>query len=139
MRRMKSSILLAAVYAGTHVLAGCATNPVTGQRQISLVSQSQEIQMGQQGAAEVEQSIGLVDNNALQQYVQRVGASLAATSERPELPWQYRVVNDPTPNAFALPGGFIFVTRGLLPLMQNEAELATVLGHETGHVTAKHS
>jgi predicted Zn-dependent protease len=119
--------------------AGCATNPVTGQRQISLVSESLEIQMGQQGAAEVEQSIGLVEDNALQQYVQRVGASLAAVSERPDLPWQFRVVNDPQPNAFALPGGYIFVTRGLLPLMQNEAELATVLGHEAGHVTAKHS
>jgi predicted Zn-dependent protease len=130
-----SAVAALAMWSG----AGCATNPVTGQRQISLVSESQEIQMGQQGAQEVEQSIGLVDNASLQQYVQRVGASLAAVSERPELPWKFGVVNDPTPNAFALPGGFIFVTRGLLPLMQNEAELATVLGHETGHVTAKHS
>ena len=118
---------------------GCATNPVTGQRQISLVSESQEVQMGQQGAQEVEQSIGFVDNAGLQQYMQRVGGSLAQVSERPNLPWQFRVVNDPTPNAFAMPGGFIFVTRGLLPLIQNEAELATVLGHEAGHVTAKHS
>jgi predicted Zn-dependent protease len=133
-----STILIVGVIA-LEAMTACATNPVTGQRQISLVSESQEVQMGQQGAAEVEQSIGLVDNAALQQYVQRVGASLAAVSERPNLPWQFRVVNDPTPNAFALPGGFIFVTRGLLPLMQNEAELATVLGHETGHVTAKHS
>jgi predicted Zn-dependent protease len=131
--------MMVAVCVATGGSTGCATNPVTGQRQISLVSESQEVQMGQEGAAEVAQSIGLVDNAALQQYVQRVGASLAAVSERPNLPWQYRVVNDPTPNAFALPGGFIFVTRGLLPLIQNEAELATVLGHETGHVTAKHS
>ncbi|MEO5510509.1 MAG: M48 family metalloprotease [Longimicrobiales bacterium] len=133
------TMLLSAVVVLAQSAAGCATNPVTGQRQISLVSQSQEIQMGQQGAAEVEQSIGLVEDNALQQYVQRVGLSLAAVSERPELPWQFRVVNDPQPNAFALPGGYIFITRGLLPLMQNEAELATVLGHEAGHVTAKHS
>lgn len=137
--RTTLSATLAMLAVSLQAATGCATNPVTGQRQISLVSQSQEIQMGQQGAAEVQQSIGLVDNAALQQYVQRVGASLAAVSERPGLPWQYRVVNDATPNAFAMPGGFIFVTRGLLPLMQNEAELATVLGHETGHVTAKHS
>lgn len=128
------SVLLLAVFA-----AGCAVNPVTGRRQLALISESQEIQIGQQGAQEVEQSIGLVQDEALQQYVQRLGAALAAESERPNLPWRFRVVDDPTPNAFALPGGFIYVTRGLLALMDSEAELATVLGHEIGHVTARHS
>ena len=126
----------AAVVSAT---AGCATNPVTGQRQLSLISEGQEIEMGREGAAQVEAQIGLVDDAALQQYVQRIGKALASKSERPNLPWNFGVVNDPTPNAFALPGGFIYVTRGLLPLMQNEAELATVIGHEIGHVTAKHS
>lgn len=121
------------------LLAACATNPVTGKREISLISQDQEIQMGQQSAQQVAQEIGLIDNQALQQYVQQVGASLAARSERPNLPWTFRAVEDPTPNAFALPGGFIFVTRGLLDLMNSEAELASVLGHEIGHVTARHS
>jgi len=121
------------------LLAACATNPVTGKSEISLISQDQEIQIGQQGAQQVVQEIGLVNNQALQNYVQQVGVSLAAKSERPNLPWSFRVVDDPTPNAFALPGGFIFVTRGLLDLMNNEAELASVLGHEIGHVTAKHS
>jgi len=121
------------------VIAACATNPVTGRSEISLISQDQEIQMGQQGAQQVVQEIGLVNDQALQNYVQQVGAALAAKSERPNLPWNFRVVDDPTPNAFALPGGFIFVTRGLLDLMNNEAELASVLGHEIGHVTAKHS
>lgn len=119
--------------------AGCATNPVTGRRQLSLVSEAQEIQMGQQAAQEVAQQLGLVENDALQQYVQRVGAQLAAESERPNLPWTFRVVDDPTPNAFALPGGFIFMTRGMMDLMDSEAELAAVLGHEIGHVTARHS
>jgi predicted Zn-dependent protease len=119
--------------------AGCATNPVTGRRQLSLVSEAQEIQMGQQAAQEISQQLGLVDNQELQQYVQRVGAELAAQSERPNLPWTFRVVDDPTPNAFALPGGFIFMTRGMMDLMDSEAELAAVLGHEIGHVTAKHS
>ena len=95
--------------------------------------------MGQQGAAEVVASIGLVDDPALQQYVERIGLALARRSERPNLPWSFRVVDDPVPNAFALPGGPIFVTRGLLALMQNEAELASVLGHEIAHVTARHS
>jgi predicted Zn-dependent protease len=120
-------------------LAGCAVNPVTGQRQLSLVSESQEIQIGQQASQEAAQSIGLVEDKALQDYVQRIGAGLAARSERPNLPWSFRVVDDATPNAFALPGGYVFVTRGLLGVVNSEAELASVLGHEIGHVTARHS
>lgn len=119
--------------------AGCAVNPVTGRRQLALISEAQEIQIGQQAAQEVSQQLGLVEDPALQEYVQRVGAQLAAESERPGLPWQFRVVEDPTPNAFALPGGFIFLTRGMMNVMESEAELAAVLGHEIGHVTARHS
>ena len=119
--------------------AGCATNPVTGERQFSLVSESQEIAMGQAAAAEVRQTIGLVDDRGLQDYVSTTGLALARASERPKLPWSFQVVDDPTPNAFALPGGFIFVTRGMLNLMDSQAELASVLGHEIGHVTARHS
>ncbi len=119
--------------------AGCAVNPVTGERQLALISESQEIEMGRQGAKDVQAAIGLVDDQDMQAYVHRIGSALASRSERPRLPWQFRVVDDPTPNAFALPGGFIFVTRGLMSLMDSEAELATVLGHEIGHVTARHS
>lgn len=118
--------------------AACAVNPVTGRRQLSLVSEAQEVELGRQAAAQAVESIGLVPDSALQAYVQRVGAGLAARSERPALPWTFRVVDDPTPNAFALPGGFIFVTRGMMALMSSEAELASVLGHEIGHVTARH-
>jgi predicted Zn-dependent protease len=121
------------------VVAACATNPVTGKREISLVSEQQEIQMGQQGAQQVAQEVGLIKDQALQNYLQSIGAAIATKSERPNLPWTFRAVDDPSPNAFALPGGYIFVTRGLLDLMNNEAELATVLGHEIGHVTARHS
>ncbi|MGH7465654.1 MAG: M48 family metalloprotease, partial [Longimicrobiales bacterium] len=110
--------------------AGCATNPVTGERQLALISEAQEIQMGQEAAQQAEQAIGLVDDQALQNYVHRIGIAMAGQSERPNLPWTFRVVDDPTPNAFALPGGYIFVTRGLLALMRTEAELATVIGHE---------
>jgi predicted Zn-dependent protease len=127
----------AVVVAG--LLGGCATNPVTGDRQFNLVSEAQEISMGAEGAKSVVDSIGLVDDPALQQYVSRLGLQLATASERPELPWAFSVVDDPTPNAFAFPGGYIFITRGLLALMGNEAELVSVLGHEIGHVTARHS
>src|SRR5262245_35173148 len=118
---------------------GCARNPVTGARELSLVSKSQEIAMGQEAAKQVESTIGLVDDAELQAYISRVGLKLATHSERPDLPWKFSVVDDPTPNAFALPGGPIFITRGLMSLMDSEAELAGVLGHEIGHITARHS
>ena len=123
----------------TSVIAACATNPVTGKPELSLVSEQQEIQMGQQGAQQVAQEVGLVKDQALQNYLQTIGSAIATKSERPNLPWTFRAVDDPSPNAFALPGGYVFVTRGLLDLMNNEAELASVLGHEIGHVTARHS
>lgn len=118
--------------------SGCAVNPVTGQRQLVLIGEAQEIEMGAQGAQDVERQLGLVDDAALQGYVQALGERLARTSERPNLPWTFRVVDDPTPNAFALPGGYIFFTRGMMNLMASEAQLAAVLGHEIGHVTARH-
>jgi predicted Zn-dependent protease len=121
------------------MLAGCATNPVTGEKQLALVSEPQEIEMGKQAAEETRQSIGLVKNDSLQAYLHDIGTRLAKSSERPQLPWSFQVVDDPTPNAFALPGGYIFVTRGLMSYMNSEAELAAVLGHEIGHVTARHS
>ncbi|MDY7227421.1 M48 family metalloprotease [Hyalangium rubrum] len=121
------------------VLAACARNPVTGKRQFSLVSQGDEIAIGQQAAKDVQQSIGLVANPQLQQYVSTIGLSMARQSERPDLPWSFQVVDDPAVNAFALPGGPVFVTRGLMAHLNSEAELAAVIGHEIGHITAKHS
>jgi predicted Zn-dependent protease len=119
-------------------VSGCARNPVTGELQLALISEEQEIQLGQQSAQEVQRSIGLIDNAALQGYVQGLGQRIAASSERPHLPWSFAVVDDPTPNAFALPGGFIYVTRGMMALMGSEAQLVSVLGHEVAHVTARH-
>ncbi|MDO8860398.1 M48 family metalloprotease [Haliea sp. E1-2-M8] len=120
-------------------LAGCAVNPVTGDRQLALVSEAQEIQIGREVAGSAEQQFGLVKDDELQAYIQQLGDKMASASERPDLPWTFRVVDEPTPNAFAAPGGFIYFTRGLLAMMRNEAELVTVLGHEIGHVTARHS
>jgi len=128
-----------AIIALAASLASCATNPVSGNKELALISESQEIAMGRQSAAAAEAQLGLVDDAQLQAYVDRLGKRLASTSERPELPWTFRVVDDPTPNAFAAPGGYIFATRGLMAMMRNEAELVSVLGHEIGHVTARHS
>lgn len=121
------------------LIAGCARNPVTGKSQLALVSESQEIQMGKEASAQTLQQIGEYKDPAVQAYVSRIGKELAAKTERPNLPWEFHVVDDASVNAFALPGGFIFVTRGIMTYMNNEAELATVLGHEIGHVTNRHS
>lgn len=120
-------------------IAGCARNLATGERHLNFTSENQEIAIGQQADQEISASLGLYSDASLQQYIQQLGAKLAATSERPNLPWTFRVVDDPTVNAFALPGGFIYVTRGILAHLSNEAELAGILGHEIGHVTAQHS
>src|SRR6266487_1431059 len=127
-----------AVLAGVGA-AACATNPATGSRQLMLISESQEIAMGRDYDQEVTASIGLYPDTALQRWIQQFGARLAATSERPNLPWSFRVVDDPVVNAFALPGGYIYVTRGILAHLNSEAELGGVVGHEIGHVTARHS
>ena len=125
--------------AGLLAISTCATNPVTGKSEFSLVSESQEIAMGRESSVQVAQTMGLYPDSAVQAYVSRLGLGLASRSERPQLPWSYQVVDDAVVNAFALPGGFIYVSRGILGYMNSEAELVTVLGHETGHVTARHS
>lgn len=131
--------LSASALAGLALAAACATNPVSGKSELALVSESQEIAMGREGAAAVKATIGLHPDAGLQSYVNRIGQALAARSERPQLAWEFHVLDDASVNAFALPGGFIFVTRGLLTHMTNEAELASVIGHENGHVAARHS
>ncbi len=137
LRNVIAARLLPAVLIGA--LVACATNPVTGKRELSLMSEAQEIQIGKEMDVQVRQEMGLYDDAALQRYVQEVGQRLARSSERPNLPWQFAVVDAPAVNAFALPGGFIYLTRGILPFLNSEAELAGVLGHEIGHVTARHS
>jgi predicted Zn-dependent protease len=125
-------ILLALVVA-------CATNPVTGRREFTLMSEAQEIAMGREADGQIRAEMGAYDDADLQRYVSDIGLRLAKLSERPDLPWQFTVVDQPAINAFALPGGFIYVTRGIMPFLDDEAELAGVLGHEIGHVTARHS
>jgi predicted Zn-dependent protease len=121
------------------LLAACAVNPATGERQLSFVPDSQMQALGEQSAKQIVSSIGLVDNQGLQTYVSGIGKRLAAKSETPNDNWSFQVLDDTSVNAFALPGGYIFVTRGILAQLSSEAELAGVLGHEIGHVTAKHS
>jgi len=135
-RLFASFVAVGAIAFGTST---CATNPATGGRMISLISESQEIAMGREADASIVAQMGVVEDTALQRYVSDLGLRLARASERPNLPWTFRVVDDPIINAFALPGGFIYVSRGILAHFNSEAELVSVLGHEIGHVTARHS
>ena len=129
-------LLLTAVLVGS---TACATNPVTGKRQMSLLSEAEELAIGQQQDAEIRREMGVYDDPALQAYVTEIGQDLARTSHRPNLPWTFTIVDSPVINAFALPGGYIYITRGILAYLDDEAELAGVLGHEIGHVTARHT
>jgi predicted Zn-dependent protease len=137
-RASKLALRLLPLAAAT-TIAACATNPATGKKEISLMSESQEISLGQQMDAEVRREMGVYNDPELQRYVESVGMKLARASQRPNLPWHFTVVDEPAVNAFALPGGYIYVTRGILPFLNDETQLAGVLGHEVGHVTARHS
>jgi predicted Zn-dependent protease len=127
------------VVVAAAVTVACATNPATGRRQLMLMSEAEEIALGKQADAEIRQQMGLYQDNAWQQYVNQVGQRLARASHRPNLPWTFAVVDQQAVNAFALPGGYIYLTRGILPFLRDEAEMAAVLGHEVGHVDARHS
>jgi predicted Zn-dependent protease len=120
-------------------LAGCAINPVTGRPEFSMMSPQREAELGAQAAKEVEKTIGLVDDPQLTAYVNAIGQRLAAHSPRRDVVYRFAVADMEEPNAFALPGGWIYVSRGLLVISGSEAELANVIGHEIGHVAARHA
>src|SRR5688572_22830979 len=135
-----SPVLAATVLATTvAVVGGCATNPVTGGKDVVLMSESQEVEMGRKAHPQVLQQYGRYDDEALQQYVTSVGQRIAASSHRSDLQYTFTVLDSADVNAFALPGGYVYVTRGIMAYLNSEAELAAVLGHEIGHVTARHS
>jgi predicted Zn-dependent protease len=117
----------------------CAVNPVSGKKELMLFSEKQEIAMGQETDQQIRLQFGVYEDKALNDYVDRIGQSMVPNSHRPNLKHHFAVLDTPVVNAFAAPGGFIYVTRGILALMNSEAELAAVLGHEMGHVAARHS
>ena len=122
------------------MLAACSTNPATGKREFNIVSEQQEIAIGRQSHDEIIRQFGVYDEKPeLNRLVDRIGKQIAAASERPNLPWHFTVLDTPMINAMALPGGYIYITRGMLERINSEDELAGVLGHEIAHVTARHS
>ena len=131
MRLLMIAIVLA-------LLAGCAQNPVSGRNDFVMMSESQEVAIGRKNDAQVKKEYHVYGSKPLQEYVDRVGQKLAKQSHRPNLQYHFTVLDTPEINAFALPGGYIYITRGIMAYLNSEAELAAVLGHEIGHVTARH-
>ncbi|WP_461140660.1 M48 family metalloprotease [Spirosoma pomorum] len=131
-RLVFGSIVLLSIFS-------CARNPVTGKREISLMSTEQEIAIGKESHPSVVATMGLYEDKRLQAFMNEKGKAMAKVSHRPDLPYQFYIVDSPIVNAFAVPGGYVYFTRGILAHFNNEAEFAGVLGHEIGHITAKHA
>jgi predicted Zn-dependent protease len=132
-------LLTTLILAISLALQACAINPVSGKRDFAIVSEPEEIRQGRQYHNDIIARYGIYDDPRLQQYVDRIGQQLAAKSHRSHLDYEFTVLDSPEINAFALPGGYIYITRGIMAYLDSEAELAGVLGHEIGHVTARHS
>ncbi len=136
---MKKLFIISSLILSSLLTTGCSTNPVTGNKDFVTISEDQEITMGRQGHGDVMKRYSLYENPELQNYVETVGRKLAAKSHRSGLVYRFHVLDSTEINAFALPGGYIYITRGLMSYLNSEAEFAAVLGHEIGHVTARHS
>jgi len=135
-RLLNSGLVLALLGAG---VVACAVSPVSGKRELALISEGDELRLGQNGDVDIRKQYGVYNDARLQAYVQQIGERLAVGSHRPQLRYHFTILDSPDVNAFALPGGYIYVTRGMLAHLNSEAELAAVLGHEIGHVTARHA
>ncbi len=136
---MKNQLILICLGASLLLTNSCAVNPVTGKKQIVLMSESQEIAMGADADPQIVAQYGLYENKILQEFITQKGNEMSAISHRPDLKYEFKIVDSEVLNAFAVPGGYVYFTRGIMAHFNNEAEFAGVLGHEIGHITARHS
>lgn len=136
---MKKIILIGYLSASIFLINSCAINPVTGKKQVVLISEAQEIAMGKEADPQIIAQFGLYDNPNLQSFFTEKGKAIAAISHRPNLAYEFKIVDSEVLNAFAVPGGYVYFTRGIMAHFNNEAEFAGVLGHEIGHITARHT
>lgn len=139
MKKLKIISGLLVIITAVLFIVSCAVNPVTGKRQLMLMSEDQEVQLGISYDPQVLATFGVYDNASLAKFVQTEGEQLGKVSHRPNLTYHFKVLDSPVVNAFAVPGGFVYVTRGILAQLNSEAELAGVLGHEIGHIAARHT
>jgi len=120
------------------VLSGCAVNPVTGEQEMMFFGPEKDVELGRKYAPYIEKELGgRVPDENLQKYVDQIGQRIARVCHRPDLSYQFAVVEEGGANAFAVPGGYVYITRGLLKELKSEAQLAAILGHEVGHVVAR--
>ncbi len=138
-RTIRSTLIILGLLGLLLWTASCAVNPVSGQRELMLVSESEEIQLGGQTDADVVRQFGIYDDQELNAYVKDLGQRIGKVSHRPQLGYHVKVLDVSVVNAFAVPGGYVYFTRGILATLNSEAELAGVMGHEIGHITARHS
>ncbi|MDX1490947.1 MAG: M48 family metalloprotease [Pseudohongiellaceae bacterium] len=138
-RLAKAARLFLATIACVMGLSQCAVNPATGNLNVVTVSEKRELEIGAEEHAKVMQSSSVYEDEELQAYIDKVGQRVARQSHRPDLEYTFTVIDSPEINAFALPGGYVYINRGLLAYLNSEAELAAVLGHEIGHITARHA
>lgn len=136
---MKKLTLITCLASCTLFFNNCARNPVTGKSQVVLMSEAQEIATGKEADPQIIAQFGLYDDKALQDFITQKGKQLAAISHRPNINYEFKIVDSDVINAFAIPGGYVYFTRGIMAHFNNEAQFAGVLGHETGHITARHS
>ena len=139
LEQMKNYILISFLAASVFAFNNCARNPVTGKRQVVLMSEEQEIAMGKEADPQIVAQFGLYQDQALQAFITEKGKAMAAISHRPNLNYEFKIVDSEVLNAFAVPGGYVYFTRGIMAHFNNEAEFAGVLGHEIGHIAARHS
>ena len=139
MNSIKELAKIILVFTAILMVPSCAVNPVTGKRQLMLMSEAQEIEMGKQYDPQVISTFGQYQDDQLLQFIQTKGDEMGKLSHRPHLQYHFRILDTPVINAFAVPGGYIYFTRGILAQFNNEAELMGVLGHEMGHITARHT
>jgi len=129
-----------AILSLAFIIYGCSVNPVTGKKEFMIFSDEQEINFGKEADPDIQWEFGGVyDDSKLSAYINSVGQKTASVSDRNKIPYHFQIVDTSVINAFALPGGYVYITRGLLVRLDNEAQLSAVLGHEIGHVNARHS
>ena len=138
MRNLNLLILLFSVLTLLGI-SGCKTNPVTGKKELMLMSEQKEIALGKESDPAIVSSYGLYEDPTLQKFIDEKGQEMARISHRPNLNYEFKILDSPVVNAFAVPGGYVYFTRGIMAHFNNEAEFAGVLGHEIGHITARHS
>lgn len=139
MKRVYIFTEISLLFAAIVMIASCAVNPVTGKKQLMLMSEQQEIAMGLQYDPQVISTFGEYKDDDLLAFIQEKENEMGKISHRPNIEFHVRILDSPVVNAFAIPGGYVYLTRGILAQLNNEAELTGVLGHEMGHITARHS